>query len=79
MQLKEKADISMYVDLLSHLDESAKKALIAHLSSTKLDKKKRKSKSFEQLFGAWKSSETAEEIISSIRKARVTKRKIESF
>lgn len=79
MQLKENSNASAYYDLLSTLNESSKLELIAHLSNSILKNKSNKPKSFERLFGAWKSKETAEEIIDNIRKSRVSNRKIESF
>lgn len=79
MQLKEESNASVYYDLLDNLNESSKIELIAHLSNSIVQKKKSKSKTLEQLFGAWKSKETAEEIIESIRSSRVSTRKIEPF
>ncbi|MCC6514754.1 MAG: hypothetical protein IT275_00210 [Chitinophagales bacterium] len=79
MQLKENSNASAYYNLLSNLNESSKLELIAHLSNSILKNKSSKPKSFERLFGAWKSKETAEEIIDNIRKSRVSNRKIESF
>jgi len=79
MQLKETSNASAYYDLLSNLNESSKLELIAHLSNSILKNKRNKSKSFEKLFGAWKSKETAEEIIENIKKSRFSNRKIESF
>lgn len=79
MQLKEHTNASVYFELLAHLDDAAKKALIAHLSAASTTAKKRKPKSFKQLFGAWKGRETAEEIIVAIRKSRTSKRKIEAL
>ncbi len=79
MEFKEHTSASVYFELLSHLDESARQALIAHLSAPSSGAKKRKPKSFKQLFGAWKSQETAEEIIAAIRKSRTSKRKIVAF
>lgn len=79
MQLKENSNASVYFDLLSNLNEDSKLELIAHLSKSILDNKKKNPKSFAKLFGAWKSNETSEEIIKNIRNSRVSKRKIEQF
>lgn len=79
MLLKENSSASVYYDLLSNLNESSKIELIAHLSNSIVNKKKQKSKSLDDLFGAWKSTETAEEIIADIRNSRVSNRKIEKF
>ncbi|MFN8295700.1 MAG: hypothetical protein U0T69_05860 [Chitinophagales bacterium] len=40
MQLKEQTNVSVYFELLSHLDDDVKRALIAHLLSTKPDKRR---------------------------------------
>ncbi|MEN9447608.1 MAG: hypothetical protein RJA25_898 [Bacteroidota bacterium] len=79
MLLKENSTASVYYDLLSNLNESSKIELIAHLSNSIINKKQQTTKPLEDLFGAWKSKETAEEIIAEIRKSRVSKRIIESF
>lgn len=77
MELNNNINVSIYSELLAHLDDSAKLALIAHLSSATGSEKKRKPVLFKRLFGAWKSEESAEEIIKSIRKSRKSNRKIE--
>ena len=79
MQLKEHTNASVYFELLSQLDDVSKKALIAHLDDSNQTKSKKNTKTFKQLFGSWKSNETAEELIASIRKSRTTKRKLEAF
>jgi hypothetical protein len=79
MQLKENSNARAYFDLLSNLNDNSKLELIAHLSSSILKNRNNKSRSFDSLFGAWKSKETAEEIINNIKKSRVSNREIESF
>ena len=75
MQLKEHTNASVYFELLSQLDDVS----IAHLADSNQTKTKKNTKTFKQLFGSWKSNETAEELIASIRKSRTTKRKLEAF
>ncbi len=67
MLLKENSTASVYYDLLSNLNESSKIELIAHLSNSIINKKQQTTKPLEDLFGAWKSKETAEEIIAEIK------------
>jgi len=71
--------VNGYVELLDNLSTSNKLDIISKLSdSVKTDLANKKS-SFKKSFGAWKSKETAEEIIEDIRNSRVSKRQIEPF
>ena len=71
--------IDGYLRLLENLTPSSKLDLISKLStSIKSDISSKKS-SFKKSFGAFKSKQTAEEIIEDIRSSRVSNRKIESF
>lgn len=79
MPLDDTNNINSYYNLLSNLNDNSKIELIAQLSKSILEQKKDKKKSLEKLFGAWKSNESAEEIIDKLRKSRVTNRKTESF
>jgi hypothetical protein len=71
--------IDGYLGMLDNLSASNKLDLISKLSlSLKTDITDRK-KSFHKAFGAWKSKQSAEEMISEIRKSRTFNRQIEQF
>lgn len=79
MQLKDNTSIAnMYLDLLSNLDENNKLEIIEGLSVS-IRKNKEKKNTITKAFGAWKSEQSAEEIIKEIRNSRVFNRKIVSF
>lgn len=61
-----------------NLDNGSKKRIIIKLTRSIDDKKSSKTE-FENLFGAWEDSRSAEEIIDDIRNARTQNRKIEGF
>lgn len=66
-----------YFDVLKNLNADSKLDLISRLSLS-LKTGKTDNTSLESLFGAYKSEETADEIIKSIRLSRVSNRNIES-
>ncbi|MFM9837466.1 MAG: hypothetical protein ACKVOQ_04335 [Cyclobacteriaceae bacterium] len=71
--------IDGYLGMLDNLSASNKLDLISKLSlSLKTDITDRK-KSFHKSFGAWKSKQSAEEMISEIRNSRTFNRQIEQF
>lgn len=71
--------IDGYLRLLDNLSPSNKLDLISKLThSVKTDITDRK-KSFSKAFGAWDSKESAEEIISTIRKSRTFNRQVEKL
>lgn len=71
--------IEGYLRLLDNLSPSNKLDLISKLTlSVKTDVTDKK-KSFYKAFGAWKSKQTADEIINDIRGSRAFERQIEQF
>lgn len=71
--------IDGYLQMLDNLSPSNKLDLISKLTqSVKTDINDRKT-SFFKAFGAWKSKETAEEIIDQIRESRTFNRTIEEL
>ena len=71
--------IDGYVQLLDNLSADSKLDLISKLStSVKKDINNKKS-SFQNAFGAFESSQSAQEIINDIRNSRMFTRQIEEF
>ena len=71
--------IDGYLQLLDNLSPSNKLDLISKLTlSVKTDITDRK-KSFYKAFGAWKSKQTADQIIKDIRDSRTFNRQIEEL
>ncbi len=71
--------IEGYLRLLDNLSPSTKLDLISKLTlSVKNDISDRK-KTFYKSYGAWKSKQTADEIIADIRKSRTFNRHIEQL
>lgn len=68
-----------YLGLLENLSPSNKLDLISKLTSSIKSDLKRKKSSFREAYGAFESSESAEEIIEDIRNSRNFNRQIESF
>jgi len=66
-----------YFDFLTNLSVDSKLDLISKLSLSIKQNSKEPEVSLQSLFGAWKSDETAEEIIAEIRSSRVSNRTIE--
>ncbi len=75
--LKEVSLADYYYGLLSNLNADIKLDLIAKLSQSLKKSEKEPVVSLESLFGAWKTEESAEELIAEIRASRVNNRKIE--
>lgn len=71
--------IEGYLRLLDNLSPSNKLDLISKLTLTVKEDIGNKKKSFYKSFGAWDSSQSAEEIISDIHKSRTFNREIEKF
>ena len=69
--------VDYYFDLLTNLSVESKLDLISKLSLSIKQNSKEPEVSLQSLFGAWKSDETAEEIIAEIRSSRVSNRTIE--
>ncbi len=67
-----------YFDFLKNLNADSKIDLISRLSKS-LNEDKIQPETLQSLFGAYKSDETADEIIEGIRASRVSNRIIESL
>ncbi len=67
-----------YFDLLRNLSRDNKLDLISKLSQS-LKNDKEAAPSLDSLFGAYKSDESAEEIIETIRASRISNRNTESL
>lgn len=68
-----------YLQLLENLSPSNKLDLISKLTLSIKKEKDSKNKSFYKAFGAWESKQSADEIISNIRKSRTFTRTVEKF
>jgi len=74
-----KTIIDGYLRLLDNLTPSNKLDLISRLTLSMKIERDDKETSLKKSFGAFKSKESAEELIESIRASRVSTREIESF
>jgi len=72
-------DISQYLQLLRPLSQSAKLELIAQLSRSMQEPKPKSYNRLYKSFGMWAGDETAEQLIETIRSARILNRSIEPF
>lgn len=68
-----------YFGLLKHLNTDSKLDLISQLSQSMKEPNASDEVSLKSLFGAYRSEETAEEIIADIRASRVNNRTLESL
>ena len=68
-----------YFGSLKNLNAISKLDLISKLSQSLKENEIISETSLQSLFGAYKSDETADEIIDDIRKSRVFNRNIETF
>ena len=68
-----------YYGVLSNLSAESKLDLISRLSQSLKQELHQEPSSLKSLFGAYRSEETAEEIIEAIRSSRVSTRDIEPF
>ena len=68
-----------YFGFLKNLNSDSKLDLISKLSQSLKESQPVPATSLESLFGAYKSDETAEEIIAEIRASRVFNRNIETL
>ncbi len=71
--------IDNYFGLLSSLSNESKLKIIAKLSDSIINEPTKKENFVEKFFGAFKSSKSAEEIISEIKESRKFNRTIEAF
>ena len=68
-----------YFDFLKNLNYQSKLDLISKLSQSLKDEEMIKESTLESLFGAYKSDESADEIISTLRSSRTFNRNTESI
>jgi hypothetical protein len=68
-----------YFGFLKNLNANSKLDLISQLSQSLKESDKSQEASLQSLFGAYKSDETAEEIIAEIRASRVFNRNTETL
>jgi hypothetical protein len=68
-----------YFGLLQHLNADSKLDLISKLSQSLKEDETISETSLQSLFGAYKSGETADEIIAEIRASRLFNRNIETL
>ena len=68
-----------YFGFLKNLNSDSKLDLISKLSQSLKDMETTQKTSLESLFGAYKSDETAEEIIAELRASRVFNRNTETL
>jgi len=68
-----------YFGFLNNLNSNSKLDLISKLSQSLKESDRNQEASLQSLFGAYKSNETAEEIIAEIRESRVFNRNTESL
>jgi hypothetical protein len=71
--------INGYIHLLERLSPKNKMDLITQLSKFTSTKKNNTINEFTNSFGAWKSNESAEEIIEKIEETRSFNRDLEAF
>ena len=67
--------VNSYFKLFNNLNMSGKRALIDKLTKS-ISSKDPKKDDFERSFGGWQGSETAEELVTSIRDTRTFNRDI---
>jgi len=78
MDAVDKKILNNYLGLLEQLDPIMKSKLIDRLKDSIKSNVSIKSR-MKSAFGAWESSESAEELIDHIRRSRNTNRQIEEF
>ncbi len=71
--------IDSYLGLLKNLSPDSKLELISRLSDSLKGSKKPTNKSISDLYGAFISKESADEIITSLKDSRYFNRKTEGF
>lgn len=71
--------IETYLELLKSLNPDSKRELIARLSQSLNEPKQSGGRTLGELFGAFDSDQSAEEIIADIEKSRTFTRKSEEF
>ncbi|MBS3771956.1 MAG: hypothetical protein KGY70_13830 [Bacteroidales bacterium] len=70
--------LEKYFGILKNLDDTSKKNLIKKLTKS-LKTTKNDLTGLDEIYGAWKDSREADEIIADIKSSRVNKEEKESF
>ena len=70
--------LNKYFGILENLDINSKKRLIIKLTES-INTKQKKEKKLTNVFGAWQSVKSAEEIILEIEDSRFNKREVEEM
>lgn len=70
--------LKSYMSLLNHLSPKMKLNLIERLNNS-INSKNEDQTKFKAAFGAWDSTESADELIKIIRESRKTQREIEEL
>jgi len=78
MSIKNPSLANYYFGFLKNLNPDTKLDLISKLSQSLKESEAVPEISLQSLFGAYKSDETAEEIIEGIRSSRVSNRKVQT-
>jgi hypothetical protein len=71
--------INNYLDLLKSLPADSKLEIISILSDSLKSTNQTKDQSLQSLYGSFKSDQSADQIISDLKKGRTFNRKIESL
>jgi len=71
--------VDNYFEMIKNLSTDVKLELISRISDSLTDTSGIKNDSWKELFGAYDSEQTAEEIIDDLRKSRFTHREIENW
>lgn len=71
--------VDIYVKILQHLNIEKRLELIAKLSQGMIEETRPQPEAFFQLYGAFNSDESAEDLIQTVRSSRTFKREIESL
>jgi hypothetical protein len=71
--------INQYFEMLKNLSKPSKEILITKLINSIESEKKDNTHSIKNLFGAFKSDKSADELIDDIRKSRTFNRTTEKF
>lgn len=70
--------LEKYFGILKNLDDNSKKNLIIKLTKS-LKTNKKDLTGIDEIFGAWKDSREADDIIADIKSSRINKKEEESF
>ena len=71
--------VDNYFEMIKNLSADVKLELISRISDSLTNTSDIKNDSWKELFGAYDSEQTAEEIIDDLRKSRFTHREIENW